>query len=120
MRSDYPQAAVDNAQRALDYKEANGSDCGTETGWFRARQLAERQDISDEIIQRTFSFLSRAKVYDQGVFEDEDGRQICGSIMYAAWGGDEMKDWAENATQEREPNGRTPIPQRACRSFGRP
>ena len=100
MRSDYPQAASDHAQRALDYKEANASDCGTATGWFRARQLADRAEISDEIIKRTFSFLSRAKVYDQGYFEDAEGNQICGSIMYAAWGGDEMRDWAENAIEE--------------------
>ena len=85
MRNDYPQAASDNAQKALDFKDEFGSDCGTSVGWFRARQLAERQDISDEVIKRTYSFLSRAKVYDQGEFQDSDGQQICGSIMYAAW-----------------------------------
>ena len=110
MRSDYPQAASDHAQRALDYKEANGSDCGTATGWFRARQLADRAEISDEIIKRTFSFLSRAKVYDQGDFEDAEGNQICGSIMYAAWGGDEMRDWAENAIQEMNSEEERPYP----------
>jgi uncharacterized protein len=110
MRNDYPQAASDNAQKALDYKEANGSDCGTEVGWFRARQISERQDISDEIIQRTFSFLSRAKVYNQGVFEDEEGNQICGSIMYAAWGGDEMRDWADEVLKKSNPMEERPYP----------
>jgi uncharacterized protein len=110
MRNDYPQAASDNAQKAIDFKEEYGSDCGTSVGWFRARQLAERQEISDEIIKRTYSFLSRAKVYDQGEFEDADGAQICGSIMYAAWGGDEMREWAENAIQEMNAQEERPYP----------
>jgi len=110
MRNDYPQAASDHAQRALDYKEANGSDCGTATGWFRARQLADRAELSDEIIKRTFSFLSRAKVYDQGEFEDAEGNQICGSIMYAAWGGDEMRDWAEEILKKENPMEERPYP----------
>ena len=110
MRNDYPQAASDNAQKALDFKEEFGTDCGTSVGWFRARQLAERQDISDEVIKRTYSFLSRAKVYDQGEFQDSDGQQICGSIMYAAWGGDEMRDWAEKAIEQMNAEEERPYP----------
>ena len=49
---------------------------------------------------RTFSFLSRAKVYDQGKFFDEDGKEICGSIMYAAWGGDPMLNWAKRTIEK--------------------
>lgn len=92
--NNYPKAATENAQRALDHKEKNGSDCGTPVGWARARQLADRETISKETVRRTYSFLSRAKVYDQGDFTDEDGKEICGSIMYAAWGGDEMLRWS--------------------------
>ena len=51
---------------------------------------------------RTYSFLSRAKVYDQGDFTDEDGKEICGSIMYAAWGGDEMLRWAKRIVESLE------------------
>jgi ATP-dependent Clp protease, protease subunit len=46
-------------------------------------------------VQRTYSFLSRAETYDQGKYFDEDGGEICGSIMYDAWGGSAMRDWAE-------------------------
>lgn len=108
--TDYPEAASDNAQRALDFKESNGSDCGTSVGWFRARQLSSRADISDEIVKRTFSFLSRAKVYDQGDFVDSDGNQICGSIMYAAWGGDEMREWAEQTIEKMNDTEERPYP----------
>lgn len=100
--TDYPQAASDNAQRALDFREENGTDCGTPVGWARANQLAGRESISDETVVRTYSFLSRAKVYDQGDFTDEDGKEICGSIMYAAWGGDEMLRWAKRIVESLE------------------
>lgn len=104
--NNYPKAASENAQRALDHKEKNGSGCGTPVGWARANQLASRETISEETVVRTYSFLSRAKVYDQGKFTDEDGKEICGSIMYAAWGGDEMLRWAERTIEQMEDNKR--------------
>ena len=102
--NDYPQAAVNNAQRALDFREENGTDCGTPVGWARANQIAGKENLSDETLVRTYSFLSRAKTYDQGKFTDEDGKEICGSIMYAAWGGDEMLRWAERTIETMEEN----------------
>lgn len=100
--NNYPQAASDNAARALKHREENGSDCGTAVGWTRANQLASRESISDETLVRTYSFLSRAKTYDQGDFLDQDGNEICGSVMYAAWGGDEMLRWAERTIEQME------------------
>jgi len=79
--TDYPQAASDNAQRALDFREENGTDCGTPVGWARANQISSRASISDEILVRTYSFLSRSKFYDQGDFTDEDGKEICARLI---------------------------------------
>ena len=100
--TDYPQAATDNAKRALKLREEEGSDCGTSVGWRTATILANREAVSHDRLPRIYSFLSRAKVYDQGSFKDEDGKQICGSIMYAAWGGDEMLRWAKKTYEEME------------------
>jgi len=104
--TDYPQAAVDNAKRALALREEEGSDCGTVVGWNTARILADRGVVSHDRLPRIYSFLSRAKVYDTGSFKDEDGNQVCGSIMYAAWGGDEMLRWAKSTLEEMETNER--------------
>lgn len=98
--SDYPKGAKNNAKKALKHREENGTDCGTPVGWTRANQLASGEAISDETLVRTYSFLSRAKVYDQGKFFDEDGKEICGSIMYAAWGGDPMLNWAKRTIEK--------------------
>ena len=92
--ADYPAAAKNNARRALDHKK-NGSDCGTLVGWQRANQIANGEGLSEETVQRTYSFLSRAETYDQGKYFDEDGSEICGSVMYDAWGGSAMRVWAE-------------------------
>ena len=92
--ADYPDAAKNNARRALDHKK-NGSDCGTLVGWQRANQIANGEALSEETVQRTYSFLSRAETYDQGKYFDEDGSEICGSVMYDAWGGSAMRVWAE-------------------------
>lgn len=100
--NNYPEAATNNAKRALAHREKHGSDCGTPVGWQRANQLAKRETISKDTLVRTFSFLSRAKVYDQDKYFDEDQKEICGSIMYDAWGGDAMLRWAKSTIEKME------------------
>jgi HK97 family phage prohead protease len=96
----YPQSATNAAKKALKHKEDNGSQCGTSVGWTRARQLSGRESLSDDEVIRTYSFLSRAKVYDQGKYFDENDNEICGSIMYDAWGGSSMLPWAERTANK--------------------
>jgi HK97 family phage prohead protease len=96
----YPQSASNAAKKALKHKEDNGSKCGTSVGWNRARQLANREALSEDEVIRTYSFLSRAKVYDQGKYFDENENEICGSIMYDAWGGSTMLPWAEKTANK--------------------
>lgn len=86
--NDYPEAASNNAKRALKYKEENGSSCGTPVGWTRAKQLANREKISRSTIARMASFKRHQQnkdvPYDEG----------CGGIMWDAWGGDAGIEWA--------------------------
>lgn len=102
--SNYPKAARAAARRALRFKEKNGSSCGTPVGWNRASQIASGEGLSLSTVKRTYSFLSRASVYNQGKFTDGDGKQICGSIMYAAWGGSSMRSWCKGVINEAERN----------------
>ena len=98
MSKDYPQAAVNNAKRALKYAEENGwGSCGTPVGKRRASQIANRESLSDDTIKRVYSFLSRhaqnADVpYDEG----------CGGLMYDAWGGKSMLPWAKKKVEQME------------------
>jgi HK97 family phage prohead protease len=86
--NDYPEAATNNAKRALKYKEENGSSCGTPVGWARANQLANRERLSRDTIARMASFKRHQQnkdvPYDEG----------CGGIMWDAWGGTAGIEWA--------------------------
>lgn len=116
--NDYPESAVNNAKRALKHREENGSDCGTAVGWTRAKQIANKEKLSVDTIKRTFSFLSRAKTYDQGKYTDDNGNEICGSIMYDAWGGDSMRVWASKKLNNLPESEREDKMEKEIRTFG--
>lgn len=97
---DYPEAATEAARKALKHKADNDSQCGTRVGWFRAKQLASREALEADEVLRTYSFLSRAADYDAGKYFDEDGKEVCGSVMYDAWGGPQMLPWAKRTAEE--------------------
>ena len=92
--TDYPQAATNNAKKAIKYKEENGSDCGTRIGWTRARQLADRKPISRDTIARMASF----KRHQQN--KDVPYSEGCGGLMWDAWGGASGINWAINKLKQ--------------------
>lgn len=94
--NDYPQAATDNAKRALKYRNESGNPkgCGTNVGWTRANQLANREKISRETIARMASF-ERHRQNSKVPYED-----ACGGLMWDAWGGDEGIEWAKRKLEQ--------------------
>jgi len=86
--NDYPQAAKNNAKRAIEYKKKNGSSCGTSVGWTRAGQLARGEKLSRSTIARMASFKRHQKNKDVPYSEG------CGGIMWDAWGGSAGVNWA--------------------------
>lgn len=88
--SDYPEAARNNAKRALKWADENGwGSCGTDVGKQRANQLAKGEPISRDTIARMSAF-ARHLQYDNK--ELGDG---CGKLMILAWGGKEGIEWAK-------------------------
>jgi hypothetical protein len=88
--TDYPEGAKENAQRGIRLNEENNNKCATQVGKVRGQQLAQGEPISDDTIQRIYSYLSRAKEY-----YDENDENACGTISYLLWGGEEMLRWSE-------------------------
>ena len=86
--SDYPQAARNNAKRALKWKKENGSSCGTSVGWTRASQLARGASLSRSTIARMASFKRHQQHKDVPYSEG------CGGLMWDAWGGSAGVNWA--------------------------
>ena len=92
--SDYPDSVKNNAQAVLKYVEENGwGDCGTDVGKQRANQLAKGEAISQDTIQRMYSYLSRHAVDLDSSTGYGDG---CGKLMYDSWGGKSALSWAES------------------------
>jgi HK97 family phage portal protein len=96
MYDDYPQKASDNAQKMLDWKEKYPDEIrgGTEIGWTRARQLADRDAISRDIVSRMAQFnrhRENAKVADE--YKDTPWKDA-GYVAWNLWGGTEGVDWA--------------------------
>jgi hypothetical protein len=87
--NDYPEAAVNNAKRALAYADKNGwGSCGTPVGKARANQLANKEPISRDTIARMASFKRQQQNKDVPYSEG------CGGLMWDAWGGDAGVEWA--------------------------
>jgi len=95
--TDYPEAATENAKRALKYAEENGwGDCGTNVGKIRANQLANREPISLDTIKRMAAFIRHEQNKDTPYGEG------CGKLMWDAWGGDEGINWAIRKVEQLE------------------
>jgi hypothetical protein len=87
--TDYPEAASNNAKRALKWADENGwGSCGEATGKARANQLANKEPISRDTIARMASFKRHQQHKDVPYSEG------CGGLMWDAWGGDAGIEWA--------------------------
>jgi len=98
--TDYPKAAVENAKRALKFREDtdNKNGCGTPVGWARANQLAKREPISLDTVKRMAQFNRHRQNKDVPY---EEG---CGGLMWDAWGGTEGVDWAIRKVEQEAKN----------------
>jgi len=86
------QAMADNASRALKMREEStpSNRGGTRIGLARANQFANREEVSLDIVLRTYQFLSRARTYYK------PGQNTKGTQAYLMWGGPEGLTWAVN------------------------
>lgn len=62
---------------------------GTAVGLARARQFAAQTPVSLDIVERTYSFLSRARTYYK------PGSTTPGTQAYLLWGGPAGLAWAK-------------------------
>jgi hypothetical protein len=93
--TDYPEAAVNNAKRALKWVKENGwGTCGTPVGKARANQLANREPLSRDTIARMASFKRHQQHADVPYTEG------CGGLMWDAWGGTAGVEWAIRKLKE--------------------
>jgi hypothetical protein len=92
----YPQSATNNAKRMIAWKEKYKDEVkgGTQVGWTRARQLADREALSLDTLKRVKSFLARHQknAVINPKFKDTPWKDN-GYVAYNIWGGESMRKW---------------------------
>ena len=77
--------------RAASAKSRQG---GTQVGLARARQFANQEPVSLDVVKRTYSFLSRARTYYR------PGANTPGTQAYLLWGGLAALAWSRRILDE--------------------
>lgn len=95
--NDYPKEARENAKRGIKLNEEVGNKCATAVGKLRANQISKGENLSLEVLKRTYSYLSRA-----GEYYNPSDTKACGTISYLLWGGKAMLNYCERKLKELE------------------
>jgi hypothetical protein len=93
-----PSKAQDNAQKVIDWKDEHGDevDAMTQTGWERAHQLADGEELSPDVISRMAAFErheDNAEVSSE--YEGEPWKDN-GHVAWLGWGGRAGIEWAQD------------------------
>ena len=95
--NNYPQSATNNDKRMIEWRKKYGRDvvtAGTEVGWRRASQLANRENISLDVVKRMAQFnrhRENAKIDPK--YKGEPWKDN-GYVAWNLWGGTAGVDWA--------------------------
>ena len=95
--NNYPQSATNNAKRMIEWRDKYGRDvvtAGTEVGWRRASQLANRENISLDVVKRMAQFnRHRENSKIDPKYKGEPWKDN-GYVAWNLWGGTAGVDWA--------------------------
>lgn len=87
-----PEAVAKAAQEGLAYREKFHRG-GTAVGIARARQLANREELTATDIRRIYAYFARHEVDKKGKDFDNLARPSNGRIAWLLWGGEPGKEW---------------------------
>lgn len=96
------------AKRALEWRKEFGRG-GTQVGVERANQIVNKENLSEDTINRMVSYFARHEVDKEaeGFRQGEDGFPSAGRIAWDLWGGDPGKSWASRKQKEFEKESRS-------------
>ncbi len=96
-----PKNVADNAEKGLKLREEHDRG-GTDIGIARARDLKNRENLSEDTINRMVQYFARHEVDKKADDFGNDNDPSAGYIAWLLWGGDEGKDWAEKVQSKFE------------------
>ena len=91
-----PKDVQEAAQRAERWIEEGKAGKGfTDTGRRRAAQLAEGEEVSDDVVKKMQAYFGRHTVDKdaEGFTRGGDGYPSPGRVAWDAWGGDAGERW---------------------------
>ena len=94
-----PKGVQEAAQRALRWiEDGKAGKNFTDTGRTRAQQLADGDDVSEEVLTKMRAYFRRheADKDADGFTSGGDGFPSPGRVAWDAWGGDPGQRWAES------------------------
>lgn len=100
-----PAGAKIAAKKAIDWKEEHGDDevqAMTRTGWVRARQLADGDELSYDVVKRMANFNRHRKNSKINPKHKDEPWKDRGHVAWLGWGGDAGVDWAMKVVDEIE------------------
>lgn len=93
-----PVSAAARKGLALRQKFHRG---GTSVGIARARDLKNRNPLSDDVMKRMAAFFARHQVDKRAQNFGNDENPSAGYVAWLMWGGDAGKTWVEGQRQSR-------------------
>jgi hypothetical protein len=89
------------AKRALEWRREYGRG-GTAVGVARARDIANRKNLSEETVRRMKAYFDRHQgdAKAEGFEAGEDGFPSNGRVAWDLWGGDAARGWSERKVAE--------------------
>ena len=89
-----PAAVAQQAAKGLKLREEHNRG-GTDVGRRRARQLENREPVSDKDIKSIYSYFARHTVDKQGKGWADADQPSAGYIAWLLWGGEAGKAWID-------------------------
>jgi len=96
-----PQSVADEAKRGILAIEEHNSKAGTQVGRVRARQLANRDNLSLETVKRMKAFFDRHEK-NKEIAEGKEWYEDNGFVSWLLWGGNSGRAWAEKILRDLE------------------
>lgn len=96
-----PAAVAKEAEKGLRLHEASGKG-GTEVGWARARQLADREELSRDDVVAMASYFARHAVDKDAKGWGDDEDPSAGYVAWLLWGGEPGREWTEKTKAKLE------------------
>ena len=95
-----PASVAREAEKGLEYRGMPGGGGGTPVGVARARDLKNRESMSDETIMRMVNFFSRHRKNKSVAPEHRDEPwKDRGYVAWLLWGGDAGNAWANKVAK---------------------